>query len=696
MNKSIVAVEVDISTNTVILWQQNGEIIEESLVPWHVGIARGVQAKQIKLSGTSGLNFLYQYGSYENYIKGKNKFLYTMMYCLNDLVQQFLVMNPKYRLFQDMVYSDLKRFVFDIETTGLNWNKSEVIRVGVSCSLGEFVLKGTETEIITKLNELIQIDDPDTIEGFNIYGFDIPFLVGRAKILNLELTWGRFKTPLKKGRKLDYRIGSFSRPVQVYECYGRHFVDGLLVAQRYDSINGNLFESFGLKYLEEKFKIAPADRVILDRSKIAEYSEEIIDRYVLDDVRGTQKLIELMVQPEYYLSTIIPARFQDILLMGGATRINLVLVNEYIQQRHSLPFYQQQNSSEYQGGQVDLNDVGVFHNVAKIDVVSLYPSIMLNCSDATPSRDTLGAFKSTLKDFTAKRMEYKQKTKELSGAENALAHQDKVRYDGMQMAMKIFINSYYGYLASGMTFSDIDAAARVTEIGREIVTEMADQITAFGYYVIEIDTDGIYFQFMPGLEDEIKNISKILYLKPWIIVDVEAIYDSMLSVKMKNYVLKENGNIRYHGNSLRSRRDERFGKEFLKTCVDLLFEGKYNDIPAIYKEYQTKIQNRMFEPDWLAKRERITDKTFTSTAKRRLLEAVKQTDLVEGDYIEIYQNDKGEYMPIEKINYDEDRFYYLTRLYQFAKRLRPVFDKYHISLSKISKKEYKGMIKIDE
>lgn len=684
MNKPVVAIEVDTKTDTVIIWTQDGEIIKEPLVPWHVGVARGVQAKKIKLSGASGLNFLYLYGSYENYKIGLNKFPYTMIYNQSDLVQQFLILNPKYKLFQDMVYTDLKRFIFDIETTGLNFENDSITRIGVRCSLGEFVLKGTEPEIIRAINKLVQIDNPDTIEGFNIYNFDIPFLITRAKQYGLELNWGRTGEAVEEGRELAYRIGSFSRPVSTHNCFGRHFVDGLLIAQRYDSINGNSFESFGLKYLEEKFGIASPDRVIVDRTRITEYDDDTLDRYVLDDVRGTEKLIEIMVQPEYYLSSIIPAKFQDILLMGGATRINLVLIDKYIQERHSIPIYQQQTNTGYQGGQVEVKDVGVFHNVAKIDVASLYPSIMLN-TDGIPARDSLGAFRSTLKELTDKRFEYKRKAKTLSG-------QERIRYNGMQMALKIFINSYYGYLASGMTFSDQEAAAKVTEIGRSIVNDMAEQVTALGHYVIEVDTDGIYFQYMPELKDSIKDLPKQLNLKPWITVEVESFFDSMLSIKMKNYVLKKDGKIIYHGNSIRSRRDEGFGKLFLKEIIELLFDDRFLDIIEVYKHYQTMILNQSFEPQLLAKRERITNKVFESNMKRRLLEAVKQTDLVEGDYIEIYQNNKGEYAPISQINYDEDIFYYLSRLYQFAKRLEPVFVKYNIEIPKITKREYKGLV----
>src|SRR2546421_9491166 len=64
----------------------------------------------------------------------------------------------------------------------------------------------------------------------------------------------------------------------------------------------------------------------------------------------------------------------------------------------------------------------------------------------------------------------------------------------LQNTFKILINSFYGYLGFAQGhFADFDAAARVTQIGRELLQKMIDWLTARGAQVIEVDTDGIYF-----------------------------------------------------------------------------------------------------------------------------------------------------------------------------------------------------------
>src|SRR6202030_958045 len=64
----------------------------------------------------------------------------------------------------------------------------------------------------------------------------------------------------------------------------------------------------------------------------------------------------------------------------------------------------------------------------------------------------------------------------------------------LQNTFKILINSFYGYLGFAQGhFADFDAAARVTQIGRDLLKKMIEWLNAHGAKVIEVDTDGIYF-----------------------------------------------------------------------------------------------------------------------------------------------------------------------------------------------------------
>src|SRR5438105_12661599 len=70
----------------------------------------------------------------------------------------------------------------------------------------------------------------------------------------------------------------------------------------------------------------------------------------------------------------------------------------------------------------------------------------------------------------------------------------------LQNTFKILINSFYGYLGFAQgNFADFDAAARVTQIGRDLLKKMIEWLNAHGAQVIEVDTDGIYFTSPPQI-----------------------------------------------------------------------------------------------------------------------------------------------------------------------------------------------------
>src|SRR5213082_2409947 len=141
----------------------------------------------------------------------------------------------------------------------------------------------------------------------------------------------------------------------------------------------------------------------------------------------------------------------------------------------------------FEGGFTAIYFTGVTRNVWHCDVASLYPSIMLQF-DCFPVTDQLQIFRHLLTDLKTFRLESKAQMR----AEKDPAKQ---RYfHALQNTFKILINSFYGYLGFAQGhFADFDAAARVTQIGRDLLKQMIEWLKAEGAQVIEVDTDGIYF-----------------------------------------------------------------------------------------------------------------------------------------------------------------------------------------------------------
>ena len=79
----------------------------------------------------------------------------------------------------------------------------------------------------------------------------------------------------------------------------------------------------------------------------------------------------------------------------------------------------------------------------------------------------------------------------------------------------------------------------------------------------------------------------------------------------------------------------------------------------------------------LARRERITEKTLRSDAKKRARDAIGGAGV--GDSVYLYQRSDGTLARVEDYAGDEDRLYYAEKLRKFAARLQeaigPDFDK---------------------
>lgn len=706
---NIVAIEVDRTPDDACvarLWQRSESGLSEITMPfkpWLISAYAHGNYNNVKLAGDNELCHLHTFGSYQRYLDQRSQIVFGKSLDWPDLRQQFLGMNPDCYLFQGMILSDLVRMQIDIEATGINPNKERLLCIGIKCGDFEHVIHTIdqdEADALIELQRWIECLDPDIIEGHNLFGFDIPFIMRRAEILTDQgeggfgieaaLAWGRDGSLIyAEPKPRNFRIGSFDRPVTAVRCYGRHIVDSYLVAARYDANTGGNFESLSLKYLAEEMGVKRDERIVIPPEQIGTWYEsqpDLVEMYCLQDVQETADIVSKMVEPEFFLTTLLPDTFQNVLLTGGGLKVNQLLCSRYLQERHSIPACGR-DKTDYEGGAVECRQVGVFRNVVKADVASLYPTIMLTVPEARPRKDSIGVFHLTLKELTEKRLAAKARAQEAEGDE-------KTFLTGIEKSYKILINSFYGYLACGMNFSDQKAAAKVTETGREIVNTMADQLEAYDAGVIEIDTDGVYFTLPEGFEPE--WVLAIFDLPPGVKVEIEKQYAAMISVKAKNYVLvPEKGEHKYHGNSLRSRRDEKFGKDFIVQVVQVLLMDKPEYIVPMYTEALDKILLGRMPGEALMKRERITDAVLESDAKRRVRAAMGEND-VEGDYIYVYQKEDGSLAQMAAFVGDYDRYHYWGRLYKFAMRLEPLLEQYGITLLKPSKKAYKERMPLYE
>ncbi len=538
-----------------------------------------------------------------------------------DLTRQALLATGT-RLFGGMEFSSLRRFCFDLETLtapGFEFPnparaEDEIVIISMRDSSGwEQVLSQenmSEKELLEAFVETLCRRDPDVIEGHNICRFDWPYLEARARRHKVKLAVGRDgSVPKKRSSRFSIaeRIINYTR----YEIHGRHNVDTLHLAMFYDAANRNL-ESYNLKYLARHFRIAPSDRTYVDGADISDAWRNDRSRllaYALDDVRETEALSALLSPSYFYQTGFLPLKYQDVIVRGNGTSLDALLTGEYLRRRHSLPLPEEPR--RFSGALTRAEATGIFRNVWHCDVRSLYPSIIL-AENWAPKRDELREFPRLLGTLRTFRFEAKDL------ARRSVEPEKKRYYQALQSSFKIMINSFYGYLGFPQgSFNDFDMAERVTARGREILTLMLDFLTSCGANVLEMDTDGIYFQPPAGVEnlrDFEKRIQSVL--PSGIEVELDAVYAAMFSYKSKNYaLLDEEGEVSITGAALKSRGLEPFQRRFMAEVIEHLLKGEFEAIPAARETLLRRIESREIPLAELAKTETLNDSPETYSRK---------------------------------------------------------------------------------
>src|SRR5262249_44743466 len=231
--------------------------------------------------------------------------------------------------------------------------------------------------------------------------------------------------------------------------------------------------------------------------------------------------------------------------------------------------------------------------------------------DCFPASDRLQIFRHLLTDLRKFRLEAKAKMR----AAKDLAEQHHLQ--ALQNIFKILINSFYGYLGFGQGhFADFDAAARVTQIGRDLLKKMIDWLNAHGAKVIEVDTDGIYF--VPPNKIDIGDLQKGLAkeLPPGIQVEFDEQFAAMFSYKAKNYALLTNdGEVVIKGGALKSRGLEKFQRVFLEEMIKLIMQGQPDAIPGLRDQFERQIRNREMPIEMLMKTDTLQDSLDKYRAK---------------------------------------------------------------------------------
>src|SRR6184192_1107609 len=560
-------------------------------------------------------------------------------FAFTDPVQHYLTATGR-TLFKELEFEELKRMQVEVlpfegavAGDGDPGNNDHIMSIALSDNRGweELIvvdpnnIDESERNALRRLTALIKERDPDVIEGHNLFRFDLPYLVDRAKKLKTKLDWGRSGGFLRS-RPSRLQIAEKTIDYPKFTIGGRHFVDTFLLAQFYD-VGMRSLAGFERADVARHFDLCDSEDISTLTGKELQRAylddSESFRRRALCGVRETRALSDLL-SPSYFIQAqIFPYNYQDVIVRGNATRINALFLREYFRRRHSIPELPMVRA--FEGGYTDIFFTGVAREVWHCDIASLYPSVMLQF-DCFPATDQLQIFRHLLTDLRTFRLEAKAKMR----AEKDPAKQHHLQ--ALQNTFKILLNSFYGYLGFAQGhFADFDAAARVTQIGRDLLQKMITWLNERGAQVIEVDTDGIYFvppdspveagvapaerrgnaagrdaTTAEQITELREGLSEIL--PPGIEVEFDEQFDAMLSYKAKNYaLLTRGGDVIIKGGALKSRGLEKFQRVFLEEMIKLIMQGKPEAVGQLRQQFERKIRNREWKIDMLMKTDTLQD-----------------------------------------------------------------------------------------
>jgi DNA polymerase I len=422
-----------------------------------------------------------------------------------------------------------------------------------------------EKEMLSHLLKMIDEYDPDIITGYNINGFDLPYIIERLRKYNLSTAFGRCDKPVISRAlgvvgKADAKLTSQETTVTgrvVFDTYQILRRDVNIKLYRY-----NLNTVAKILLGREKHDISYSEIPTLwksDIQKLADYAEN--DAKLAIDLAIEKQLLDKFVE----ISKISGVLLQDS-FGGQSVRIENMILHELKRRCMLMPLKPTPNEVEkraaekVKGATVLEPKKGLHTNyILVLDFQSLYPSIikaynvspdsLLNNAtelseneiNTSPTgarfikKDVYeGFFPKLIRELVTTRQAAKRAMKTASDEEKRVL-------DAKQHALKILANSFYGY--AGYVRARLfvnDVANSITGYGRDNIQKTREHIEKnFNVDVIYGDTDSLFID--SNIIDDInkakelgETISKSAS-QGELFFDFEKLYKSFLILTKKRY-----------------------------------------------------------------------------------------------------------------------------------------------------------------
>lgn len=477
----VVGIEPQDDGTCVIFREDPDEGLIEEVVPFRPYILSkyALGSKWTRLKDKQHYKYIRKYRDLESYydalklLQRRNKDIYT-------------IRNPKEAFmcktgvtyFKGMKKEDLSILSVDIEDTyGIGKTPRDdgklLLIANTFRKNGKIIKKQfayddfkSEKEMLKAWSKWVNKCDPHVYLGHNIFNHDFKIINHAAKRWKIKLKLGRDGSEMyiPKRNSLFRVDGSQSYNYKNIQIYGREIIDTWRLAMLYDKNSRREYENYKLKYIIAFEKLEKEDRVHYDAANIYEdYKDpkkwEMIKKYNVDDGDDPLAYFDLVIPVFFQYTKSIPRSFQMVINSATGSQVNYLMIRSYLQLGYSIA--RASDAVKYPGA-ISFGIPGIYKNVFKIDVQSLYPSIILTYLLWDKKKDPKKHMIKMLSYFTDQRIRNKVKHKETG---------DKT-YKILSDSQKIVINSVYGfYGAPKLNYNNPRIASKVTEIGRDILTQ---------------------------------------------------------------------------------------------------------------------------------------------------------------------------------------------------------------------------------
>ncbi len=363
--------------------------------------------------------------------------------------------------------------------------------------LESHTLFGDEKKMLSDFVEVVKKEDPDVITGYNIGGYDLPLLQERVEKLGLPenyLTLGRDGAPLSD-------IGD-----RLWRAHGRVIADAWWSARtilhpKQESLQFVASQLLGEGKMDVDRRSIDAEWE-KDALRVRQYCEKDAELAlrILRKLRAVERGEDMASVTGLYLDEGLNGRTStlvDSLLIRAADLRNIGVP----------PTHRARDEAAIEGGFVLDMKPQLANWVVVLDFKSMYPSIIISkniCFTTLSPEGTnvapngikfldSGIRRGLIPDILQWLMGERDRLKRL--AREATDPEEKGYYDGLQAAVKILMNSFYGVMASSFyRFTNKEIGAAITAFARNEIHRVIDQVNNSGAVVIYSDTDSVFVQ----------------------------------------------------------------------------------------------------------------------------------------------------------------------------------------------------------